>query len=335
MELAQTIGSDGAALLNCIYSQAPGWIAQLPCVDLLRKVWLQHFYYEEGTLRWRRSGNLPPAALQICSPYDTEVRFSHKRATEWLGYKVHLTETCDDETPLVITQVETTPATLQDVSVVDKVHEDLSKLELLPNEHLVEIAYVSSDVLVTSAQLGIDLVGPVRGDPSWQARDEQAFSSAQFRIDWQQKRATCPAGKSSHSWFERLDWRNKPAIHAVFRKSDCQSCGLKQRCTKGSYRLLTLQTQAEYEALQQARARQETSEFRERYKVRAGVEGAISQAVHARRMRRTRYVGLAKTRLQHLATAAGINLTRVADWLSDRPRDRTHVPAFVALALAA
>lgn len=56
--------------------------------------------------------------------------------------------------------------------------------------------------------------------------------------------------------------------------------------------------------LQAARARQETADFKQQYKKRAGVEGTISQGTRAFNLRRSRYWGLAKTHLQHLAIAA-------------------------------
>lgn len=78
-------------------------------------------------------------------------------------------------------------------------------------------------------------------------------------------------------------------------------------------RVLTLPTQAEYEALRQARQRQPTDAFLQRYHVRAGVEGLISQAVNSHGLRRSRYRGLAKTRLQHVVTPR--QSTSVGLWL--------------------
>ena len=60
-------------------------------------------------MRWRLAGDLPPGALLIISPYDPEARCGGKRDLTWLGYKAHLTETCDDDQPHLITHVETTP----------------------------------------------------------------------------------------------------------------------------------------------------------------------------------------------------------------------------------
>jgi transposase len=67
-------------------------------------------------------------------------------------------------------------------------------------------------------------------------------------------------------------------------------------------------------------------------KKRAGIEGTISQATRSFDLRRSRYIGLAKTHLQHVATAAAINLTRLADWLMDNPTAQTRLSSFAALA---
>jgi transposase len=88
-------------------------------------------------------------------------------------------------------------------------------------------------------------------------------------------------------------------------------------------------------ALQAARERQQTESFKELYKRRAGIEGTISQAAFALGMRRTRYRGLKKTHLHHIATATAINLQRCVDWLWEVPRSKTYKSPFARLALAA
>ncbi|MCA9947802.1 MAG: transposase, partial [Anaerolineales bacterium] len=88
----------------------------------------------------------------------------------------------------------------------------------------------------------------------------------------------------------------------------------------------------QYLALESARQRQETKAFKEAYATRAGVEGTISQAAYALEMRRTRYRGLTKTHLQHVATAAAINIQRVIDWLWEKPRSKTPKSHFARLA---
>jgi transposase len=331
---AEQIGRDGTALLEAIRRDAPAWLAQVPAVETLRRIWLQR-YEMDGTqqVRWRRAGNLPPGARQICSPYDPEARFSQKRQTTWVGYKVQLTETCDPEGPLLVTDVQTTEATTQDVDVVEVVHQALAQRGVTPATHLVDLAYMSGEMLVSAQAHDIDLVGPMRGDPSWQAHAAGGFSAADFQVEWATRRVTCPQGKTNSRWHEFVDWRGKPAIQIGFLPSDCLACAVRARCTRSARtpRVLTLPSQAEYEALRQARERQQTDAFFQLYHLRAGVEGLVSQAVNAHGLRRSRYRGLAKTRLQHVATAAALNLSRVVAWLDGAPRARTRVSPLAAL----
>jgi transposase len=99
-------------------------------------------------------------------------------------------------------------------------------------------------------------------------------------------------------------------------------------------RSLTLRAQSDGQALQQARARQKTDEFKTQYAQRAGIEGSISQAVRAFGLRRCRYIGFAKTRLQHIVTAAAMNVVRLAAWLRGEPLAQTRQSSFAQLAKA-
>jgi transposase len=89
-----------------------------------------------------------------------------------------------------------------------------------------------------------------------------------------------------------------------------------------------------HEALQAARRQQETPEWRTEYARRAGIEGTVSQGVRGFGLRRCRYAGLAKAHLQHVITAAAMNLSRLAAWLMEVPRAKTRVSRFARLALA-
>jgi transposase len=97
-------------------------------------------------------------------------------------------------------------------------------------------------------------------------------------------------------------------------------------------RSLRLPPQAEYEALRTARSQLTTEAGRRLYARRAGIEGTISQGVRAFGLRRARYRGLAKTHLQHVATAAAINVDRLSDWFQAVPRTATRTSCFAALA---
>jgi transposase len=335
--LAEEIGADGRHLLTAIADpSAPSWLREVPAVQILRRVWIQQFYAAEPDqpIRWRKAEDLPPAPLLISSPYDPDARYSKKRKTEWTGYKVHLTETCDDDLPHLITDVLTTPATTTDFDALPTVQDNLDQRGLCPDEHLVDAGYVTADHLVTSQQEhGIDLVGPAPKDSSWQAKAADGFPASQFVIDWEAQVAICPQGNRSACWMSRQDRHGHPIAHIKFKKADCLACPRRSSCTRSETqpRLIQIRAQAQYEALQAARKRQATEIFKDQYAARAGIEGTISQGTRTGDLRRSRYIGLPKTRLHHLLLATGINLLRVCAWLADVPRSQTRRSAFAVL----
>ncbi len=333
--LQQRIGADGYQLLSAIYTnQAPEWLREVPAVQVLRQVWVQQYYIQESQIRWRTQKELPPNSLLIQSPYDIQARNRTKRSLNWTGYAVHLTETCDQSTPNVITHVETTPATIGDVNVTETIHTALSEKGLLPSEHFVDMAYVKAKNLVSSrTEHDIDLVGPVHPDTSWQARTEQGYDLSCFAVDWEAETVTCPQGKDSKSWRLAKGESSQKVIQVRFHIEDCAACAARGQCSKAqkSPRTLTLRPQVQHEALQAVRHYQTTEEFRQRHKVRAGVEGTVSQGTRAFGLRRSRYIGLPKTHLQHILTAVAMNLTRLSAWLEGTPRAQTRQSRFAAL----
>lgn len=338
LELGERIGRDGIYLLTHVYAAtSPPELRLLPQVEVLRRVWvLQYYQDEDDQTRWRRTGNVPPGERILTSPYDTDARLSKKRGSSWVGYKVHLTETCDDDLPHLITHVETTLATEADSEVVEPIHAELKRKDCLPDQHLVDNGYGSGTAFVQSQQAyGVDLFGPARPDSSWQAQTEGAFDISHFHIDFENRTVTCPQGQITTQWKERLGSRGKPAIQTQFPMKFCQPCPVRERCTTGKRgRQVTFIPESGFSALQAARAREKTPEFQDAYHKRAGVEGTISQAVGVLGMRRTRYRGLDKVHLQHLMTAAAMNLMRVIDWLSGKQRSTTRKSAFARLAAA-
>jgi transposase len=125
-------------------------------------------------------------------------------------------------------------------------------------------------------------------------------------------------------------------IHIDFCLDDCAVCPSRSSCTqaKGLPRTLTLQPKEEHETIQFARKRQKTEDFAFLYSQRAGIEGTISQGVRAFGLRRARYRGLKRTHLQELATAAAVNVGRIANWLNGVPTAATRGSRLAALAPA-
>ena len=246
-----------------------------------------------------------------------------------------MTETCVPEEIHLITNVETTPATTQDVKVTETIHQSLKEKGLLPKEHLVDSGYVDSDLLLESPKIyGVTLIGPVQENTSWQAKAGAGFDNSHFVIDWQTHEVTCPQGKTSKKWSPSADKSKGETILIAFSAEDCQVCTKCSQCTRSKKgpRILRLRYQAQHEALQTLRHQQKTESWKERYKTRAGVEGLISQGVRCFDLRQARYIGLAKTHLQHLAMAAATNLVRTTRWLQGIPHAKTRHSPFAALA---
>jgi transposase len=321
--LACQIGADGYQLLEWVQAadSALG-LQELPALEALRRIWLQQYYRctvpGREVLRWRTGEEQPPSAVRIASPYDLEARYSSKRDTHWVGYKVHLTETCDVGQPDLITQVLTTPATTQDSVMGPTIHRDLAHRELLPGTHLLDSGYVDADLLVTAqTQHQIDVIGPPFGSYSRQRREGEGYDLQAFILDWEAQQARCPQGHTSVHWRPGHDVSGDPVIRIRFDGPTCRACPARRACTSAqdAPRQLTVRLQAYHEALQAARQRQETTEFKAQYTLRAGVESSLSQGVRCFDLRRSRYLGLARTHLQLLLAATAMNVVRVIAWL--------------------
>jgi transposase len=340
-EVAALIGRDGSKLLTDLYeASAPPFLREIPAVEILRRIWLQNYVWIEGQLHWRSHDDLPPGKQFINSPYDPEARYGKKRETRWTGYKIHLTETCEEDAPHLITHVSTTAATTTDEALTETIHAELQQTELTPSQHLLDSGYITAPILVSSQQeYGIEVIGPARGDVKWQANTEQGLDASQFLIDWDHQQAICPQGQHSISWTPAIDNRSNEVIKIKFSTTACGRCPVQVHCIRSEKkykrRTITVRPQAQHEALQAARRRQKTAAFASQYALREGIEATISQGVRAFGMRRSRYIGEAKTHLQHLALAAAINLMRVVAWLDGDELAPTRLSAFQRLYHAA
>jgi transposase len=318
--LAETIGADGRHLLERVdAAKSLPWLREVEAVETLRRVWVQHYHAREQGTPWRADQELPPSALLITSPYDTEARYSRKKSTAWTGYKVHLTETCEADTPHLIVEVTPTAATMPDGEIIGDLHERLAAQQMLPAQHVVDMGYVDAEVLAESQdRYQVDLFGPVMPDLSWQTREGVGFDHRQFAIDWQAHQVTCPTSQTSQSWGTIRDRHGKTVVRVRFPQAVCQACPCHDHCTQSPARVLILQPYEQaYRALQERRDQQRTQEFHAQYATRAGVEGTVAQAVRTCDMRRARSIGSNKLRLQAFFTATAMNVLRACAWLAE------------------
>jgi transposase len=326
--LAVVIGRDGTRVLAEAYAPtAPAYIRLLPYLQALRMIWLQQYYRDEHgiVLREKTEHGRPPGQATIVSPHDTDARYSTKRGSEWRGYKVQLNETCDQDLPHLVTYIHTTHAATGDIDSTTASQDSLTGRGLAPARQFGDSAYITAAHILHARARGIDLIGPVQRREAWQEKSPGAYGIDAFAIDWDQRTATCPQGHTSTSWGEHHGNNGKPVIKIHFSETVCAQCPARPLCTKGavSPRSLNLQPRPHHELLTEQRRTQQTRDWQRLYNQRAGIEGTISQAVRAFGLRRCRYTGLAKTRVQHALTATAINLTRLDTWLTGTPLGHT------------
>ncbi len=231
--------------------------------------------------------------------------------------------------------METTSAVIQDVTNTAEVHDALARKDLLPDTHIVDKGYTDADLLAPSlTEHEITRVGPVRKNSSWQALAGQGFDTSQFQVDWATQTVTCPRGQHSISWRLTNRYTDFERILVQFAAQDCNACLVKALCTKSPNRprRLVLQSQAQQEALHQAREFIGTEAWSALYRERADIKGTLSQGIRSSELRQTRYQGLAKTSLQNTAISAAINVARVVSWLDGRSQAATRQPRFTRLA---
>ena len=322
-ELAVAYAQDGYALLEAVCDPAsPAWLRELPAVDVLRRVLLQNYTrtITEGKEVIKRrekepeGDGLPPGHARIASPYDLDARWGVKREEFWLGYKLHITETCDDAPPCscraaaaarpaaeaapaggrggsghdkacahlvfpnLITTVATTDATVTDTQMTGPIHDDLAGKNLAPGRHYLDSGYLSAALVVSALTTwGIALIGPLLADTSAQARAGNGYARADFTVDYDTKTVTCPQGKTARSW-SPCTQHGKDTIVAIFSITDCGPCPARPLCTAAKRRVLSLPPPDLAQAQAAARTAEKTIPFQADYARRAGVEGTIHQA---------------------------------------------------------
>jgi transposase len=380
-KLAIAYARDGYALLEAVYgSSAPAWLRELPAVDVLRRVLLQNYartITSDGREVIKRrekepeGDGLPPGHMRIASPYDTDARWGVKREEFWLGYKLHVTEACDDAPPCncrpgtpaeppagcamegghdggehgkgcahlvfpnLVTHVATTDATVTDNQMTEVIHAGLAGKNLAPGRHYLDSGYLSAALVVSALRTrGIALIGPLLADTSAQARAGNGYARADFTIDYDTQTVTCPQGKTSSSWTPCTQ-EGRAAAVVTFSVSDCGPCPARAQCTTSSKkrRQLTLLPRDLAEAQAAARAAENTIPFQADYARRAGVEGTMHQAA-SHGARRARYRGLPKTRLDHVYMACALNLLRLEAFWACTPLDRQRTSHLARLELS-
>ncbi|WP_395292929.1 transposase [Kitasatospora hibisci] len=292
--LAEVYGQDAHQLLHAIHAPAaPEWLREIEAVQLLRRIFMQTYYVhtdgrgrEVVRKREAEGDGVPPGQLRLASPYDPDARWSAKGdELFWCGYKVHLTETCDntpDSTtgsaagtwaPNLITDVATTVATAPDVTATAGIQQRPTERRVKPGEHYLDSGYPSADLVTAAAGEGITMVTPLLADHSRQARATEGFDKSAFRVDWTARQVRCPEDHISTGWYP-VRQHGRDAIVIEFAREDCRTCPSHDRCTTAARgnRMLTLRPRELHETVAAARAEQKTDTWQARARAFSGDE---------------------------------------------------------------
>lgn len=301
-------GQEGYWLLDQVEAHGSDELKALTEVKQLRRVLEEQFVRGEDG----ETTALPPGQAKgdvITNPHDPEVRYGYKGGEGWVGYKLQVTETAG-EASRFITDVKVVPAMRQDNQCLTAIQDRLVQRGVPPGKQYVDQAYMSGRHIAESLARDIDLRGYVRkGNTS----KSKGFRLQDFQIDVERRHAICPAGKKQVKWAKaKPGVKNLIAYHVGFG-TQCQSCPHygPELCTdRPTGRHLGVNA---YHDLIQARRREaDTEAFKEEMKIRAGVEGTISEMVRGHGLRRSRFRGQRKNQLQACFVAAAANLKRLA-----------------------
>jgi hypothetical protein len=297
-------GADARRLIGHLAAGYPG-LLRGPQVEAPRQVLVQNYRWDaSGRLRWRDDeggAGLPPSAARIVSPYDPAARYARRgQVTRWTGYLAHVTETCSDDGPNVITDVATMPATSAGTLALPGIHARLEHRGLLPAGHLVDGGCTSlARVERAGREHQVTLTGPLPGNPTRQHRTQEGYARDDFRAGYDRQEVTCPQGQVSKGWHGSCPASSPgaaPLIVARFTKGQCQPCPARAACTTSGdgKRTVGFPLRELYDLQVRNRADQQDPAWHKRYAVRSGIEGTVCEFARGHGMRHCRYRGQPK-----------------------------------------
>ena len=238
------------------------------------------------------------------NPSDPEATYSGHKGQ---GYQVQLMETyCKDEevkekTLNLITHVQVDPAHESDANALIPAIESSKERSLAPEEALADALYGSDENSQEAIELGVELVAPTMG-----SKEESSISLSDFESTGKGTILSCPQGHVPHR-----TKRKKNRHSAAFDLQHCNRCPNQQSCPvqQGKKHYYLRYTDKEMR-LAKRRAYEQTDEFKDRYRWRAGVEGTMSEYDRKTGVKHLRVRGLKAVRFCATLKAIGVNLFR-------------------------
>jgi hypothetical protein len=269
-----------------------------------------------GQVQPRSKGQLD--SDRVRNPHEPDATYGVKgegaQKKEHVGYKVQVAESVSEAslaprepTRNFITGIVTHPAYESDEAGAVKMEQEQAQMGLKkPPVQYVDAAYISAQKLAQAQAEGRELIGPALPAP----RKGGRFSTEDFQINVEARTATCPAGKTS-TQCSRLEEQATGKVSYRFEFSThCHDCPRRGQCVGQDQRHRTLAVGEHHTVLQARRQEQQTDAFKQRMKHRNAIEGTQSELVRSHGLRRARFRGLAKVKLQNYLIGAACNVKR-------------------------
>jgi transposase len=315
-------GADAQQLLQWLASPSAREWAQGTQARLLARVFSEQFEVVVATAAPQPKTKEQLGSERVQNPHDADATYAAKgkgeHKKEHVGYKVQVAETVSEAVLVVgeptrnfISGIVTHAARESDEAGAIKMEIEQQALGMdKPPVQYVDAAYISAQQLVEAAAQGRELIGPA---PATANNNDGRFTSEVFQVQVEQRKAVCPAGQES-TQCSRLEAQatGKVCYRFEWDTSTCAACALRQQCIKADHKHRTLVAGEHHTALQTRRQEQQTDAFKARMKHRNAIEGTQSELVRAHGLRRARYRGLPKAKLQNYFIGAACNVKR---WL--------------------
>lgn len=248
---------------------------------------------------------IPSDSLQ--NPSDPDATYSGHKGQ---GYSVQIMETYTksddpkvrDQSVNLITHVEVTPSHKSDAGALLPAIESAQKKGFGPKEVLADSLYGSDENCQEAQSKNVEVVAPVMGNSKY------AISLADFTSSDDGKILACPQGHAPETIKKK-----KIRYTAAFNSAQCEQCACKADCPvkKGKKHHYLRYTEKE-SCIARRRAYEQTIEFKDRYRWRAGVEATMSEYDRRTGAKRLRVRGLKAVRFCATLKALGVNLLRAA-----------------------
>jgi hypothetical protein len=275
-----------------------------------------HPSQEDHAVRVREKNEIGSDSLQ--SPSDPDATYGHKGK----GYEFQVSETCDKENPFeVITETKLNGANESDQTQTIPMIEKLDKAGLHPEELTVDAGYGSGENIVAAEEKGTVLIGPLPGKPP----DPEKLSLANFEFNEDGTRVErCPNGKSP---IDQGMSKHGDSYFAKFSPDDCAHCPLRDRCPVKGESQKRLDWDKTKHAIDKRQREVRTKDFKEKYKIRSGIEATNSELKNKHGAGHLRVRGFARIDFTMVMKSLAVNVKRMIQYALAIPKISGKLPS--------